>query len=89
MLTVRRSTGESIPTTSDGYLKFNHEISFTNHVYHIKSGQTISIPPEALSQSTWTDNVPQGLKDECEKVVHNIYGKEIRNLTIESYRICW
>lgn len=82
-------SGESVPTTSDGILKFNHEVSFTNNFYHEESKQTISVPPTAINQSTWTQNVPQGLKDECTKVVNNIYGKEAKEFVIESYRMCW
>lgn len=32
---------------------------------------------------------PQGLKNECRKVVNKIYGKEAREFEIESYRMCW
>lgn len=56
--------GESVGPTKDGVLKFNSELSFTNNVYHEESDQTISIPPAAQSQNTWSQDVPQTLKDD-------------------------
>ncbi|KAK0614348.1 hypothetical protein B0T14DRAFT_570290 [Immersiella caudata] len=52
--------GESIPPF-DGRLNFNCEVSFTNMTHHDGPGKDISIPPPAETQSTWTQNVPEGL----------------------------
>lgn len=81
--------GESIPLTADGKLKFNFEVSFTNLTYHEASGQTISVPPERPSQSTWSHDVPEQLKQSVGTVVKHVYGKNAPGLIIESYRMCW
>lgn len=33
--------------------------------------------------------MPQGLKDEVDRVVRHTYGNWIEGLTIEAYRTCW
>jgi sarcosine oxidase/L-pipecolate oxidase len=81
--------GESIPMTSDGKLKFNFELSFTNKEFHEASGQIISVPPKRTTQSTWSQDVPEELKQSVRKVVDHVYGKNAPGLTVESYRMCW
>ena len=81
--------GESIPPLSDGRLKFNYEVSFTNMVHHPASGQTISMPPIPLSQSTWSQDVPEGLKKEVTTVIPHIYGADAKGLAVDSFRMCW
>ncbi|KIW35046.1 uncharacterized protein PV07_01772 [Cladophialophora immunda] len=81
--------GESIPATADGKLKFNFEVSFTNMEYHEASGQMISVPPVRITQSTWSHDVPEQLKQSVRKVVDHVYGKNAPGLTVESYRMCW
>ncbi|KUJ07463.1 sarcosine oxidase [Mollisia scopiformis] len=82
--------GECIPPTPQKMLKFNYEVSFTNKEFHDGSGQTISVPPARLDQSTWSQAVPQGLKkDEIHTVVDHVFGKWIDGIKIEDYRICW
>ncbi|KAK4449070.1 putative sarcosine oxidase protein [Podospora aff. communis PSN243] len=80
--------GESIPPFN-GRLKFNCEVSFTNMTYHDGLDKDISIPPPAESQSTWSQNVPEGLKQEVANVVRNTYGSYVPGIDIESYRVCW
>jgi sarcosine oxidase/L-pipecolate oxidase len=70
-------------------LKFNYEVSFTNKELHDGSGQTISVPPARLDQSTWSQAVPQGLKDEIHTVVEHVFGKWVDGIKIEDYRMCW
>lgn len=82
-------TGESIPPTPEGLLKFTYETSFTNKIFHKALGQTISVPPEALNQNTWHSEVPQGLKDEVLGVKAAFYGKAVEDLKVESYRMAW
>ncbi|KKY25353.1 putative sarcosine oxidase [Phaeomoniella chlamydospora] len=78
------------PLPSDGRLKFNFQKSFTNTVFHEASNQIISIPPDAVTQSTWSDDVPEILKQDCGRVVTNTYGdQQVKGLRVESYRICW
>lgn len=81
-------TGESIPACN-GRLKFNCEVSFTNMEYHEGLKQDISVPPTRVSQSTFGDHVPAGLKEEVQNVVKNTYGSEVKGIEIVSYRMCW
>ncbi|KAK7413678.1 hypothetical protein QQX98_007460 [Neonectria punicea] len=81
--------GESIPPTVDGILKFNYEVSFTNTQHHEASGQTLSIPPVRTSQSTWSQDVPEQLKQSVRTVVQHVYGENAPGLTVETYRMCW
>lgn len=57
--------------------------------YHAGLGRYISIPPVAASQSTFGQNVPEGLKDEVANVAKNTYGRHVPGIEIESYRVCW
>lgn len=81
--------GESIPPTSEGLLKFTFELSFTNKIPHEASGQIISVPPSRLTQSTWSQDVPQSYKDEVRTVMKHVYGKELAGIEPENYRMCW
>jgi sarcosine oxidase/L-pipecolate oxidase len=83
------SIGESIPPGPLGLVKCTNELSFTHKIYHEASKQTISIPPKRVTQSTWSQDVPQGLKNEVEIVRGNIYGGWIEGLKPEHYRMCW
>jgi sarcosine oxidase / L-pipecolate oxidase len=78
-----------MPPTSDGLMKFVCEESFTNNQHHKASNQTISVPPTPISQSTWSHDVPQALKEDVLKVVKNTYGKELDGIEVENYRMCW
>jgi sarcosine oxidase / L-pipecolate oxidase len=80
--------GETIPLFNSR-LKFNCEVSFTNMTQHDGLGENISIPPSAETQSTWSQNVPEGLKEELANVVRNTHGSYVPGIKIESYRMCW
>lgn len=75
--------------THKGFLKFNSDNSFTNLTYHDGLKREISVPPPRLSQMTFGEDVPESLKKDVQRVVENTYGKNIRGLKIESYRMCW
>lgn len=81
--------GESIPPGPLGLVKCTHELSFTNNIFHEASQQTISAPPERTTQSTWSQDVPQGLKDETLTVRNQLYGKWTKGLEAEYFRMCW
>lgn len=76
-------------SSADGKLKFNFEISFTNNEMHEASGQISSVPPRRVTQTTWSHDVPEKLKQSVRKVVDRVYGKNAPGLTIESYRMGW
>ncbi|CAH0000687.1 unnamed protein product [Clonostachys byssicola] len=88
-LGMHHTHGESIPPNAEGILKFNYEVSFTNVEHHEASGQTLSIPPVHASQTTWSQRVPEQLKQKVRTVVDHVYGKNAPGLTFDSYRMCW
>lgn len=86
---MAHTEGESIPPTDDSKVKFNYEVSFTNKMPHEASGDIISTPPKRASRSTWSQDVPQGLKDEISTVMRHTYGCWANDLQIEGFRMCW
>ncbi|PMD59865.1 uncharacterized protein K444DRAFT_663477 [Hyaloscypha bicolor E] len=81
--------GESIPPGELGLVKCTHKLSFTHKVYHEASKQTISVPPKRVTQSTWSQDVPEGLKNEVEILRGKIYGSWIESLKPEYNRMYW
>jgi sarcosine oxidase / L-pipecolate oxidase len=81
--------GENVPMDKEGRLKFNLILSFTNNEYHEASGQTISVPPTDMKQTTWSQDVPSKLKDDLTRVVRHICGSDAPGLSVESFRMCW
>ncbi|KFY16396.1 hypothetical protein V492_01381 [Pseudogymnoascus sp. VKM F-4246] len=80
---------ESIPAGPQGLVKCTHERSFTNISQHSSSKQTFSMIPRRTQQMTWSQEVPQGLKDEMKISKNKIYGNWIEGLEPEYYRMCW
>ena len=78
-----------MPPTPDGLLKFCRDVGFTNNTYHEASQQRISIPPTPATQSTWSNDAPEALKQEVRDIMTKTYGQEIEGFTFESYRMCW
>jgi sarcosine oxidase/L-pipecolate oxidase len=84
---LKHATGEVLPPTPDGILKFCVDVSFKNTNLHPTSGQMISAPPEKPDQAQNT--IPPSLKAECSRVVKGIFGKEHEKFEFDSFRICW
>jgi sarcosine oxidase / L-pipecolate oxidase len=58
-------------------------------MYHDGLKKEISVPPVPKSQSTFSDDVPEGLKEEVRNVVQHTYGNAVKGIEIVSYRMCW
>jgi sarcosine oxidase/L-pipecolate oxidase len=84
---LKHFTGQVLPPTADGILKFCVDVSFKNTNLHPASGQMISAPPDEPDQAQHT--IPSGLIAECSRVVKGIYGRELENFEFDSFRICW
>lgn len=77
-------SGEVIPPTASGILKFTNSTSFTNTVV-TESGHSISVPP-AGSQLA----VPQHLQDEWTPQIRARLPRILDNgRQIDYFRICW
>ena len=70
-------------------LKCTHDTGFSNTMYHEKSRQHLSIPPSKTSQLTWSQDMPQVLKDELHTVQKELYGDWAQGLEPTEYRMCW
>ncbi|KAI9798298.1 MAG: hypothetical protein M1833_004870 [Piccolia ochrophora] len=84
---VGKTVGETMPIAPGGIMKITRDISFKNTYTHEASGQVISAPPDEPDYGQHT--IPQGLRDEIETVKKGIYGRQVADLSIDSYRICW
>ncbi|KAI8625007.1 sarcosine oxidase [Xylariaceae sp. FL1651] len=80
--------GEVIPAFK-GLLKFNCDKSFTNFVYHKGLEKQLSLPPSKRTETVFSQDVPESLKKDVQRVVDNTYGRNIQGLVIQSYRMCW
>ncbi|PQE22930.1 FAD dependent oxidoreductase protein [Rutstroemia sp. NJR-2017a BBW] len=80
-------TGEVLPPTPDGILKFCVDVSFKNTLKHDSSRQLISAPPAVPDQAQ--NVVPASMQGECRRVMKGIYGREVDDLQFDSFRICW
>ena len=79
-----------MPATSQNKMKLCRDVSFTHNAFHEPTGTTFSMPPEDLSKNTWSQDVPQGLKDEIHNVLIKNHGKGAdQQFKINSYRMCW
>ncbi|KAG6164171.1 hypothetical protein E4U35_000468 [Claviceps purpurea] len=82
--------GEGMSMLKNGTLKFNCDMCFTNYVECPSIGQRLSMTPDESVYNVWTG--PKFIKffqERARKTLDGLYGKEVRDVAIESYRICW
>ncbi|KAK0624581.1 hypothetical protein B0T17DRAFT_530503 [Bombardia bombarda] len=80
---------ESLPPGDDRVLKCMNDTGFSNNVYHEPSKQKLSIPPSKVSQLTWSQDMPQVLKDELRTIGQELHGGLLSKLVPTYYRMCW
>ena len=74
----------------DGTIKFNCDLCFTNYQVFPPTGEAMSVVPDQSVYNTWTG--PRYLKffeDRARRTFNGLYGKEVENIKIEAYRMCW
>ena len=73
----------------DGTLKFNLDLCFTNKQLTHEGG-VMSVVPNKRELNEWTgpEFVPHFQKA-ARRALDGLYGEQVEDLTIESYRICW
>lgn len=74
----------------DGTIKFNCDLCFTNYVENPATGEKMSMAPDQLGFNVWTG--PEFLKffkERARKTMDGLYGKEVKNVSIDAYRMCW
>ena len=80
---------ELIPPDKNQLLKCTHESAFTNSVMHEKTQRTISVPPRETDRQTWSQDMPQVLKDELKTIFSEYFGHWLSEQEPEYYRMCW
>ncbi|CAG7563582.1 unnamed protein product [Fusarium equiseti] len=81
--------GEGMSILSDGTIKFNCDLCFTNYQVFPPTGEAMSVVPDQSVYNTWTG--PRFLKffeDRARRTFNGLYGKEVENIKIEAYRMC-
>ncbi|OAA70500.1 sarcosine oxidase [Cordyceps fumosorosea ARSEF 2679] len=82
--------GEGMSILSDGTIKFNCDMCFTNFQDFPATGERMSLPPSDPKYNTWTGaEFVDFFKQRAQMTYKGIYGEEINDVEIESYRICW
>ncbi|KAG6009186.1 hypothetical protein E4U54_008594 [Claviceps lovelessii] len=82
--------GEGMSMLEDGTIKFNCDMCFTNFVECPLTGQRLSMAPDEGVYNIWTG--PKFIKffqERARKTLDGLYGKEVEDVAIEAYRICW
>ena len=80
-------SGEWMPPTADGLIKFNRDLPWRNTQHHEASGKNISAPPPAPDYGQWSPS--EGMKREVQMSAKGIFGSLIDGLEWETYRQCW
>lgn len=87
---AKQHAGETMPATSARKMKLCRDVSFTHKAFHEPTSTTFSTPPNDLSKNTWSQDVPQGLKDEIHNVLIKNHGVDAdKEFKVNSYRMCW
>lgn len=87
---LKQVKGEGMSILEDGTIKFNCDMCFTNYQDFPATGERMSLPPNASKHNTWTgSDFPEFFKQRAQKTYEGLYGDEIKDVEIESYRICW
>ncbi|OAQ58966.1 sarcosine oxidase [Pochonia chlamydosporia 170] len=82
--------GETISILADGTIKFNCDMYFTNYVECPFTGQRLSMAPDESIYNVWTGPKFMTFFQECaRKTLDGLYGKEMEDVIIDAYRICW
>ncbi|KAL6361822.1 hypothetical protein LRP88_05298 [Fusarium phalaenopsidis] len=82
--------GEGMSILDDGTIKFNCDLCFTNFQVFPATGEAMSVVPDQSMYNTWTG--PRFLKffeDRARRTFNGLYGKEVEDIKIEAYRMCW
>lgn len=82
--------GEGMSILADGTIKFNCDMCFTNYTNFPATGELMSQPPSDPKYNTWTGpDFVDFFKQRAQKTFRGLYGDEVKDVEIESYRICW
>lgn len=87
---LKQVKGEGMSILADGTIKFNCDMCFTNYGVFAPTGERMSQPPSDPKYNTWTGReFVDFFKQRAQKTFRGLYGDEVKDVEIESYRICW
>ncbi|KAH8178502.1 FAD dependent oxidoreductase domain-containing protein [Sarocladium implicatum] len=82
--------GEGMSILGDGTIKFNCDLCFTNYKTFEPTGEKMSVAPEELEYNVWTSGkFIKFFEARARATMDGLYGDEVREVRIESYRMCW
>ncbi|KAF4595563.1 sarcosine oxidase [Ophiocordyceps camponoti-floridani] len=82
--------GEGMSILDDGTIKFNCDMCFTNYVTFPPTGERMSVAPDETAYNEWTGPRFVGFfQERARKTMNGLYGKEVEEITIQRYRMCW
>ncbi|KEY71596.1 hypothetical protein S7711_06057 [Stachybotrys chartarum IBT 7711] len=82
--------GESMSMLSNGTIKFNCDLCFTNYVTDPATGEKMSVVPSERVLQVWTrSKFIKFFEGRARKTLDGLYGKEVENVHVEAYRMCW
>ena len=74
----------------NGTLKFNCDMCFTNYAECPYTGERMSVAPDESAYNIWTG--PKFIKffqERARRTLDGLYGKDVEDMAVESYRMCW
>jgi sarcosine oxidase/L-pipecolate oxidase len=82
--------GEGMSILKDGTIKFNCDMCFTNMQTFEATGDKMSVIPSGFMFNVWTNqNYIKYFEARARRTMDGLYGDEVADIKIESYRMCW
>lgn len=76
--------------TPDGIVKFNCDMAFINGARDIGGPTKLSAAPDDPKYGTWfMEAFSSKFKERALRTMRGLYGKEVEDVEIERYRMCW
>ena len=89
-MVVNMVTGEGMSILKDGTIKFNCDLSFTNKEIYELTGEIMSMPPDDSSRNVWTEQpFSHFFEERARRTMKGLYGDEVTDIQVDSYRMCW
>jgi sarcosine oxidase/L-pipecolate oxidase len=74
----------------DGTIKFNCDMCFTNMQTFEATGEKMSVIPSGSMFNVWTnENYIKYFEARARRTMDGLYGEEVADIKIDSYRMCW
>lgn len=74
----------------DGTIKFNCDMCFTNMEIFEPTGEMMSVIPSGSMYNVWTNQkYIDYFESRARRTMDGLYGDEVADIQIESYRMCW